>query len=109
MYMYVYIYVYLCHPVGMQERKGLVDISIYHVRLDLEDIERDTLILVYAIMSLAITRTETRRLNHFDWFPVVEVGIVFFAIFLTMIPVVAILDAGLIYVYICVYVCVCIY
>lgn len=51
-------------------------------------------ILVITLISVIFTKDETRRLNGFTWFPIVEVAKLFLAIFLTIIPVIEILKLG---------------
>lgn len=50
--------------------------------------------LAVAALSLALTRPELRRTNRFTWEPIGEVAEVFFAIFITIGPVLAMLRAG---------------
>ena len=47
---------------------------------------REAVILALAGVSLWRTPREVRRANGFSWFPIVEVAVLFFGIFLTMIP-----------------------
>jgi Na+/H+ antiporter NhaD/arsenite permease-like protein len=54
----------------------------------------DLLYVVWALLSLAATPTRARELNDFDWEPIVEVAILFAAIFITLIPVIGIIAAG---------------
>jgi len=61
---------------------------------DAADIAGDAMMLAAALLSLALTRRETRRRNDFAWEPMVEVGILFAGIFVTIIPVMAIIAAG---------------
>ena len=55
---------------------------------------RDVLLVAITWASLRFTAREVRRANHFEWGPIVEVGKLFAGIFLTIIPVIAILRAG---------------
>jgi Na+/H+ antiporter NhaD/arsenite permease-like protein len=68
--------------------------EIYHVELDYKNTCRDVILLGIAGLSWVLTRRETRRLNNFSWAPILEVGKLFFGIFLSMIPAIAILQAG---------------
>jgi Na+/H+ antiporter NhaD/arsenite permease-like protein len=52
------------------------------------------LLLLITIVSLRITKSETRDENGFTWEPIVEVAKLFATIFLTMVPAIAILKAG---------------
>jgi Na+/H+ antiporter NhaD/arsenite permease-like protein len=67
---------------------------VYGIELDLQNLVRDALMIVIALASLKLTRKEYRELNEFSWDPIVEVGKLFFGIFLSMIPAIAILRAG---------------
>lgn len=69
-------------------------VTLYHVRVDLQDLLRDGLLLAIAIASMFSTRTETRAGHGFTWFPMVEVAKLFAGIFLTIVPVIAILRTG---------------
>ena len=46
------------------------------------------------ITSLWLTKKETREGNGFNWFPILEVAYLFAGIFMTIIPALAILQAG---------------
>jgi Na+/H+ antiporter NhaD and related arsenite permeases len=71
------------------------DIPIYgQVHYQLQGLCRDILLLVIAGLSWKLTSQESRRLNDFNWEPIVEVAKLFFGIFLSMIPAIAILKAG---------------
>ena len=69
--------------------------DIHHVKVDVQDVVRDCILYAIGLLSVLITPTSTRIYNGFSWFPVLEVGQLFLAIFITIIPAVAILDAGL--------------
>lgn len=68
--------------------------NIYHVDVGLQNIVRDLLLLSIVVVSLLLTSKESRKENGFTWFPIVEVGKLFAAIFLTIIPAIAILKSG---------------
>ena len=71
------------------------EIHIYgHVTYALQGLCRDIFLLLIAFVSWKITSQECRRLNNFSWFPIIEVGKIFFGIFVSMIPAIAILQAG---------------
>lgn len=69
-------------------------ITVYGIRLGLQNIARDLLLLCIAGLSLAITKKEVRTKNDFTWEPVVEVAKIFLGIFVSMIPAIAMLKAG---------------
>ena len=70
------------------------EIEIYHVVMDIKNLLRDLILLCIAGLSWKLTSRESRRLNGFNWHPIMEVGKLFFGIFLSMIPAIAILQAG---------------
>ena len=74
--------------------KSGVEITIYEVHLDLQNVVRDILLLGVAGASWVLTSQESRRLNDFNWAPIEEVAKLFLGIFLSMIPALAILKAG---------------
>jgi Na+/H+ antiporter NhaD/arsenite permease-like protein len=55
---------------------------------------RDVGLVVLALASLRLASQEARDKNQFTWGPIVEVAKLFAAIFLTIIPVIAMLRAG---------------
>ena len=55
---------------------------------------RDAGLVVLALASLYMASQEAREKNQFTWGPIVEVAKLFAAIFLTIIPVIAMLRAG---------------
>ncbi|KWR92033.1 sodium:proton antiporter [Cupriavidus sp. IDO] len=55
---------------------------------------RDLLLVVVAVVSLMVTPHSARAGNEFNWEPILEVGKLFAGIFLTIIPVIAMLKAG---------------
>jgi Na+/H+ antiporter NhaD/arsenite permease-like protein len=72
-----------------------LEIPIYaHVTYELQHLKRDLLLLAIAGLSWKFTCQESRKANGFSWFPIIEVGKLFFGIFISMIPAIAILQAG---------------
>jgi Na+/H+ antiporter NhaD/arsenite permease-like protein len=69
--------------------------EVFGTRIMLEQVVRDLGLVVVTFVSLAITPRGVRAANAFDWGPMAEVGKLFIAIFLTMIPVLAMLRAGI--------------
>jgi Na+/H+ antiporter NhaD/arsenite permease-like protein len=69
-------------------------VSIYGTTLELQNIARDAVLVLIAILSLALTPNEHREANGFSWEPIAEVAILFAGIFICIIPVLAMLDAG---------------
>ena len=72
-----------------------VEITVYEVHVELQNIVRDVLLLILAGVSLKITAPEIRRRNEFDWEPIREVAKLFAGIFISMIPAISILRAGM--------------
>ncbi len=74
--------------------KPAMSISIYGTTLELQNIGRDATLVLIAMLSLALTPNEHREANGFTWEPIAEVAILFAGIFVCIIPVLAMLDAG---------------
>ncbi|GAA2838379.1 UIT6 family transporter [Aminobacter aminovorans] len=72
-----------------------VGVSVYGVRVELQNLVRDTIILALTFVSLVVTRREYRAANGFSWGPITEVAKLFAGIFICIVPVIAILRAGL--------------
>ncbi|MEF2073288.1 sodium:proton antiporter [Consotaella aegiceratis] len=69
----------------------------YHllgIELELQDIARDVVLVLAALVSLAVTPKGVRARNGFEWGPITEVAKLFAAIFVTIIPVIAMLRAA---------------
>jgi Na+/H+ antiporter NhaD/arsenite permease-like protein len=62
--------------------------------VELQQIVRDSLLIVVTLLSLVITPKGVREANDFSWAPMQEVAKLFIGIFLTMAPVLAMLKAG---------------
>ena len=71
-----------------------VGVTLYHVTVPLESIVSNLLLLGITGLSLTLTSKQSRRMNGFTWGPILEVAKLFAAIFLTIIPAIAILKAG---------------
>jgi Na+/H+ antiporter NhaD/arsenite permease-like protein len=69
-------------------------VTVLGTELPLPDIVRDAVLLVLALLSLWWTPDEHRLENGFNWEPMKEVAKLFAAIFITIIPVLAMLQAG---------------
>jgi Na+/H+ antiporter NhaD/arsenite permease-like protein len=68
--------------------------DVYGTRVELQNIARDAALVLIAIASLVLTPNEHREANGFTWEPIGEVAILFAGIFVCIIPVLAVLDAG---------------
>ncbi|MCP5365291.1 MAG: sodium:proton antiporter [Hyphomicrobiales bacterium] len=71
-----------------------VTFTVFHVHITLENIVRDVLLLLIAFVSWQFTHRGHREANDFNWHPIIEVAKLFAAIFVTIVPVIAILRAG---------------
>ena len=71
-----------------------VAVDILGTKLELQNLVRDGLLVLIALLSLWLTQDEHREANGFTWEPIREVAKLFAAIFTVMIPVLAVLDAG---------------
>ncbi|MGO8920575.1 MAG: sodium:proton antiporter [Stellaceae bacterium] len=69
-------------------------LTLFGFRWDAAAIAADALLLAAALLSLALTPRQTRRRNDFAWAPMTEVAILFAGIFITILPVMAMISAG---------------
>jgi Na+/H+ antiporter NhaD/arsenite permease-like protein len=69
-------------------------LDLFGVAWSFDDILADALFLVLGALSLKLTHPATRQENAFVWTPIIEVSILFAAIFVALIPVDAIMAAG---------------
>jgi Na+/H+ antiporter NhaD/arsenite permease-like protein len=60
----------------------------------LQNVLRDGALIAIALLSLWLTPEEHRAANEFSWEPIAEVAKLFAGIFVCIIPVLAMLDAG---------------
>ncbi len=72
-----------------------IGIAILGVDWNAVDIVADAILLALGLLSLALTSSAVRRANEFSWGPMVEVAILFAAIFVTIIPFMAMMRAGI--------------
>jgi Na+/H+ antiporter NhaD/arsenite permease-like protein len=84
--------------VGLVLMSGLwksgVVVNVGGVAIDLQSLVRDVLLLAVIGVSLWLTPSVARSGNDFSWGPIQEVGKLFAAIFITIVPVIAMLKAG---------------
>jgi len=71
-----------------------IEFDIYGTHVALQNLVRDIVLLLIALASLWLTPNEHRRANDFTWEPIVEVAKLFAGIFVCIIPVLTVLDAG---------------
>ena len=74
--------------------KPHIELTLYYVHVELQNIIRDILLLALAYASWKFTSKKIRQANEFNWFPILEVAKLFAGIFITIIPAIAILKAG---------------
>jgi Na+/H+ antiporter NhaD/arsenite permease-like protein len=74
--------------------KPQIVISIRGADLELQGLVRDAIIVGVAVVSLKLTPAEHREANGFSWEPIREVAKLFAAIFVCIIPMLAMLNAG---------------
>jgi len=75
--------------------KSGIALNLPGASLPLEGIIRDVALLAIAGLSLKLTPKQVRAGNEFSWGAILEVGKLFAAIFVCVIPVIAILKAGM--------------
>jgi len=84
--------------VGLVLMSGIwtspVTVNIYGTEAGLPGLLRDFGLIVVALVSLKITASKVHADNQFSWGPMAEVAKLFAGIFLTIIPVIAMLRAG---------------
>ncbi|MBI3710783.1 MAG: sodium:proton antiporter [Proteobacteria bacterium] len=68
--------------------------EVIGVSVALDDILRDLALVGLAALSVCVVSPECRVANNFNWGPMAEVAKIFAGIFVTIIPVLAILRAG---------------
>jgi Na+/H+ antiporter NhaD/arsenite permease-like protein len=69
-------------------------LQVYGTTIALQNIVRDAALAIIALLSLWLTADEHRAANGFNWEPIKEVAKLFAGIFIAIIPVLAMLDAG---------------
>jgi len=69
-------------------------VNILGVLMPIEGLVRDVVLILMGLLSLKLTSWALREGNGFSWFPIVEVAKLFAGIFMTMIPALAMLRAG---------------
>jgi len=74
-------------------RPGIV-FDVLGTQIELQALVRNVVLLALAALSVRLTPDEHRQANGFTWEPIREVAKLFAAIFVAIIPVIAMLDAG---------------
>jgi Na+/H+ antiporter NhaD/arsenite permease-like protein len=71
-----------------------IALTISGTTVELQNLARDSTMVVIALLSLWLTPDEHRAANEFTWAPIAEVAKLFAGIFVCIIPVLAMLEAG---------------
>jgi Na+/H+ antiporter NhaD/arsenite permease-like protein len=71
-----------------------ISFDLFGTTLELQDLVREAVMIGVGAASLALTHADHRIVNGFDWEPIKEVGYLFAGIFVCIIPVMAMLQAG---------------
>ncbi|MGO4305426.1 sodium:proton antiporter [Cupriavidus sp. RAF12] len=91
-------FVLLLAVIGLVLMSGLwkpgIAFDVMGTEVPLPALMRDALLIVVTVVSLLATPRTARSRNEFNWEPILEVGKLFAGIFLTIIPVIAMLKAG---------------
>ncbi|WP_425353022.1 sodium:proton antiporter [Alsobacter soli] len=74
--------------------KGGVAFTVAGVAVEWQGLVRDLVMVAVAVASMKLTKSAWREANGFSWGPIKEVATLFAGIFVTMIPVLAMLQAG---------------
>ncbi len=69
-------------------------LMVYGVHLNFQNVIQVVGIILMGILSMATTSRRIRSDNDFNWFPIMEVAYLFAGIFMTIIPMLAMLRAG---------------
>jgi Na+/H+ antiporter NhaD/arsenite permease-like protein len=71
-----------------------IQFDIAGTMVELQAIVRDAALIGVTLLSLLLTKAQVRKANQFSWAPMQEVAKLFVGIFVTMVPVLAMLKAG---------------
>jgi Na+/H+ antiporter NhaD/arsenite permease-like protein len=71
-----------------------VAFDVTGTEVGLPQIVRDAALIGVTLLSLLLTKRQVREANQFSWGPMLEVAKLFVGIFVTMVPVLAMLKAG---------------
>ena len=77
---------------------GMVHSGKFHVldvTLEIQNVLRDLILILMGLLSIYFTPKVIREKNGFSWFPIKEVAYLFAGIFMTIIPALAMLKAGI--------------
>jgi len=91
-------FLFLGGIVGAVLMSGIVDwgqVNTFGVHRAIQDWLRDGILIVMGVLSMLTTSKKIHEDNDFSWFPIIEVAYLFIGIFITMVPCLLILKAGL--------------
>jgi Na+/H+ antiporter NhaD/arsenite permease-like protein len=71
-----------------------IDFDLLGTRIELQNLIRELFMVFVGLASLRVTDPELRAANGFEWEPIREVAYLFAGIFICIIPVTAMLEAG---------------
>ncbi len=71
-----------------------ISFTLAGTTLELQDLLRDAIFVLVVVASVVFTPKADRKANGFSWGPIEEVGILFAGIFICIVPVMAMLQAG---------------
>jgi Na+/H+ antiporter NhaD/arsenite permease-like protein len=71
-----------------------MSVTVAGAKLELQNIMRDLVFVLVTIASVVLTKSEHRAANGFSWGPITEVAVLFAGIFICIVPVMAMLQAG---------------
>jgi Na+/H+ antiporter NhaD/arsenite permease-like protein len=74
--------------------KSSVSFDVFGTQVGLPGLVRDAGLIAITLLSLKITAAKVHADNQFEWGPMAEVAKLFAGIFLTIVPVIAMLKAG---------------
>ncbi len=80
--------------VMLSGSNGFGKVEIFGTAVNRVSLARDLVLILLAAASLVLTPHAYRKSNAFNWEPVLEVAKLFAAIFITIVPAIAILKAG---------------
>jgi Na+/H+ antiporter NhaD/arsenite permease-like protein len=93
----IHNFLFLGGVVGSVLMSGIVDwgeVNTFGIHRAVQDWVRDGLLILMGILSLITTSRKLREDNEFTWFPIIEVAYLFIGIFITMVPCLLLLKAG---------------
>ncbi|MBN2466855.1 MAG: sodium:proton antiporter [Deltaproteobacteria bacterium] len=88
---------FLAGVVGAVLMSGVVKLGEIHllgIPIQKQNLLRDVILISMGVFSLLTTKEELHEANEFSWFPIKEVAYLFAGIFMTIVPALAILQAG---------------